>query len=286
MKKEKIMQVVETNGGAIESSDVLEKLVISGDLSKLTSGERVGYYKSVCSTLGLNPLTKPFDYIKLSGRLRLYATKDAADQLRKLHNVSVILVNREINADIDMCIVDVEAKLPDGRADFATGSVSIAGCKGDMLANAIMKCETKAKRRVTLSICGLGWTDETEVETIPNSEEVDVDMNTGEIADTDAVVGGDNESVQNLSKMLSDAKASATEIKKPEVKEEKSSWEDDFTKQEIIDIINERLKPKLDPFEYAEFKGKTCGSTELIKLKKAELAEFAESLKEHIERKQ
>ncbi len=28
---------------------------------------------------------------------------------------------------------------------------------------------TKAKRRVTLSICGLGWLDETEVESIPAS---------------------------------------------------------------------------------------------------------------------
>jgi hypothetical protein len=31
----------------------------------------------------------------------------------------------------------------------------------------VLKCVTKAKRRVTLSICGLGWLDETEVETIP-----------------------------------------------------------------------------------------------------------------------
>ena len=30
-----------------------------------------------------------------------------------------------------------------------------------------MKAETKAKRRVTLSIAGLGWLDETELETIP-----------------------------------------------------------------------------------------------------------------------
>ena len=30
-----------------------------------------------------------------------------------------------------------------------------------------MKAETKAKRRVTLSICGLGMLDETEVETVP-----------------------------------------------------------------------------------------------------------------------
>jgi hypothetical protein len=34
-------------------------------------------------------------------------------------------------------------------------------------ANTILKAITKAKRRVTLSICGLGWLDETEVEDIP-----------------------------------------------------------------------------------------------------------------------
>ena len=37
------------------------------------------------------------------------------------------------------------------------------------LANAIMKTETKAKRRATLSICGLGFLDESEIETIPRT---------------------------------------------------------------------------------------------------------------------
>ena len=32
-----------------------------------------------------------------------------------------------------------------------------------------MKAETKAKRRATLSICGLGMLDETEIETIPDA---------------------------------------------------------------------------------------------------------------------
>jgi len=35
-----------------------------------------------------------------------------------------------------------------------------------------MKAETKAKRRVTLSIAGLGWLDETELDTIPHSRPV------------------------------------------------------------------------------------------------------------------
>ena len=42
------------------------------------------------------------------------------------------------------------------------GVVSITGLKGENLANAMMKAETKAKRRATLSICGLGWMDEVE----------------------------------------------------------------------------------------------------------------------------
>jgi hypothetical protein len=47
--------------------------------------------------------------------------------------------------------------------------VTVGHLKGDALANALMKAETKAKRRVTLSIAGLGWLDETELETIPQS---------------------------------------------------------------------------------------------------------------------
>jgi hypothetical protein len=44
-----------------------------------------------------------------------------------------------------------------------------------------MKAITKAKRRVTLSICGLGWLDETEIESIPSAMPARVDIDTGEI---------------------------------------------------------------------------------------------------------
>jgi len=53
-----------------------------------------------------------------------------------------------------------------GRQDASTGAVCIKNLKGDDLANAIMKAETKAKRRATLSICGLGILDESETDTI------------------------------------------------------------------------------------------------------------------------
>jgi hypothetical protein len=56
--------------------------------------------------------------------------------------------------------------MPNGRCDESTGAVSVSGLKGEALANAYMKAETKAKRRVTLSILGLNMLDESEVESM------------------------------------------------------------------------------------------------------------------------
>ena len=63
-----------------DASDIMEAVLLAGDLSKLTADERTSYYMKSCASLGLNPYTKPFDYIKLSGREVLYATKGCADQ--------------------------------------------------------------------------------------------------------------------------------------------------------------------------------------------------------------
>lgn len=142
----------------------LESTLIQGDLSKLTTEERASYYLQVCNSLGLNHLTKPFDYIPLGGKLTLYAKRDATDQLRNLRNVSVEIVARDKSAD--MYAVTARARMPNGRTDESIGAVSIAKLTGEHLANAIMKAETKAKRRVTLSICGLGILDEIEVDSI------------------------------------------------------------------------------------------------------------------------
>lgn len=151
-------------------TEAVETALITGDLSKLTSAERLAYYKSVCESLGLNPLTKPFDYITLNGKLTLYARKDATDQLRNHRGVSITRLEREKVDDI--YTVTAYAQTQDGRSDSSIGAVCIASLKGDALANAFMKAETKAKRRVTLSICGLGMLDETEVATIPDARPI------------------------------------------------------------------------------------------------------------------
>lgn len=151
-----------------QAGAVMERVVIQGDLSKLAPADRVTYYNTVCQSLGLNPFTRPFEYIQLNGKLTLYAKKDATEQLRKINGVSIERLERE---SMEGCyIVTAYARERTGRIDSSIGAVSIQGVKGDSLANAMMKAETKAKRRVTLSICGLGMLDETEIETIAEAE--------------------------------------------------------------------------------------------------------------------
>ena len=142
----------------------IEKVLIGGDLAPLTPEQRLSYYNRICESLGLNPLTKPFAYITLNSKMQLYALKDCTEQLRKIHGVSITSVDpKQIG---DLLVVVAAAQDREGRIDSSTGAVNVKGVSGENLANAMMKCETKAKRRVTLSLCGLGMLDETEIDTL------------------------------------------------------------------------------------------------------------------------
>jgi hypothetical protein len=154
-----------TNLTPIKAGEIIEAVIARGDIAALTPEERAKYYSRVCQSVGLNPMTRPFEYITLNGKLTLYARKDATDQLRAIHEVSVTdLIESERDGVFVVTAKVVNGK---GRMDAAKGAVSVQGLKGEALANALMKAETKAKRRATLSICGLGFLDETEIEDIP-----------------------------------------------------------------------------------------------------------------------
>lgn len=152
-----------------QHGDIIESVIAKGDLSRLTVDERNIYYREVCRSVGLNPLTQPFAYITLNGKLTLYAKRDAADQLRKNNGISIEIVSQD--ASDGLLTVHVRAKDKSGRLDEDLGVVSFPETlKGEARANAILKAVTKAKRRVTLSISGLGFLDETEVEDIPGTK--------------------------------------------------------------------------------------------------------------------
>ncbi len=181
-----------------------EQVAIAGDLAKLTPDQRMSYYGEVCRSMGLNPLTRPFEYIVLNDKLTLYARRDATDQLRKIHGVNISIIARETVEGV--YVVTARATTAEGRSDESVGAVPLVKEDGEWQvsqngrryfkgngqyrplgpeerANAMMKAETKAKRRVTLSVVGLGWLDETELETVPSARNVQVDRTTGEIRD-------------------------------------------------------------------------------------------------------
>jgi len=151
---------------------LLEKVITSNDLAGLSPLEKVSHIKQVCESLGLNPLTKPIQLIKFQGKETMYVTKDATEQLRKNNKVSITKIENQMMDGI--YIVTAHATTPDGRTDASTGAINIKGLVGENLCNAMLKAETKAKRRVTLSICGLGFIDECEADSIPGAKKIDV----------------------------------------------------------------------------------------------------------------
>lgn len=175
---------------------VMEKVIIQGDLSVLNPNERLIYYTKVCESMGLNPITRPFEYLSLGKgndkKMILYAKRECTEQLRKIHKVKVNIISRERVGDA-YCVT-ARATLPDGREDESIGAVSLVKDEvvwdekkqkyiptGNIIPlnhkefiNALMACETKAKRRVTLSIVGLGMMDESELESVEGAERVEV----------------------------------------------------------------------------------------------------------------
>jgi hypothetical protein len=149
-----------------------------GDLAKLTPEQRVSYYLAVCQSAGLNPLTRPFTLMKnKAGEVILYANKQCAEQLRKRDRVSLRVVSREEANGI--YIVTIRASTLD-REEEAIGALALDGLKGQALADAYMKCETKAKNRATMAICGLGFAMDEDAYASP----VPFDTRTGEITES------------------------------------------------------------------------------------------------------
>jgi hypothetical protein len=187
----------------------IETALMVGDLSKMDAATRIQYYLALCQSSGLNPLTRPFIVLKAeSGEMVWYATRECAEQLRKRHRVSMRVLSRERTED-GLYIVTVEASTPDGRVEQAQGIVPITKTKGTWkttetgkryfqeaktadgepvlqllsgkeLADALHRAESKAKRRCTLALCGLGLPEVDERQT---AQAVRFDPQTGTLDD-------------------------------------------------------------------------------------------------------
>lgn len=168
------------NSLPVSTGEEIQHVLQMGDLAKLTQEERARYYLSACASIGLNPLTRPFTLLKnQQGEIFLFANKLCAEQLRKRDKISVRIVSRE--RDKELYTVIAQATTPDGREEESIAVVAIKDLTGQQLANQIMRCETKAKNRVTMAICGLGFAADDDAD--PKAISVSFNPNTGEIAE-------------------------------------------------------------------------------------------------------
>ena len=168
--------------------EIIQKIVTTGDLSGLSTEQKMGYLMYMCAKLDLDPAAQPFNLISFKQgfvtKEVLYCTKAGAEQITKNNNVSHSIISLESNDGL--YIVKARASMPDGRYVEDMGIVDISkGFGGNLpdntqLANLMLKAVTKAKRRATLSLLGLGMMDETEVQTLPEAKVVDITPKTSE----------------------------------------------------------------------------------------------------------
>lgn len=167
-----------------QAADLFHKLIINGDLSNMDAAQQIEYYKLVCSRVGLDAYQKPFDLLKLNGKLTLYANKTATAQLTALRNLKVSIVAREVVGD--QYVVTARCETPSGGYSEDIGAVPIGNVRGDAASNAMKKASTQAKRRAILAACGLGMLDEEEVVQIRDAERVPLpDLNVQTITQQD-----------------------------------------------------------------------------------------------------
>ncbi len=141
--------------------EMISSLVLNGDLRGLNPKQKVEYYRALCARLGLDPATQPLKLLKLQGREILYCDRSGAQQLNRKHGIGHQIMAREVVNDC--YVVTARATATGGRYEESIGAVPILGLKGEALCNAMMKAETKAKRRSTLDLSGLGMLDESEL---------------------------------------------------------------------------------------------------------------------------
>jgi hypothetical protein len=185
-----------------ELPEEISKAVALNDLGKLSDDNKIQYYYAFCKSLGMNPLQKPFEFIKFQGgAIQLYATKNCGQQLAVRNGISLVKVDEKVADGLMEITYRASTNGESGRQVDDIGVVSIKGLFGNDLANAKMKCHTKAMRRVTFSFLGLGILDETEIGTIKGATKSEPDF--------------ESETIVNEVPVVQDAEASDTLISEP-----------------------------------------------------------------------
>lgn len=137
--------------------------LLHNDWSKVTPGEELRYTQALCASLSIPTPLNPFRLITLSGKKVLYAGAEVTRLLAERNVLSIQIIKIYTEKETNIHTVEVRAIQRDGRYTDDIGSIYVGGLSGQKLADAKMKCITKAKRRVVLSFCGLSVLDDEDV---------------------------------------------------------------------------------------------------------------------------
>lgn len=182
------------NKERIDIKKLLGVFGANGSLHHLDNSGLVAFRAKLCNYIGLNPYTLPFRfYSNSAGEIFLYATKDACAQLRELKGISVThttdYLRDEFLKTITIKITGMNKK---GRSSIATGSVSYENALPGDIHNYIMWAETKALRRLTLDLSGLGVLADVEVKDMQDVTALNVIPEEKEEGDVDVVQRDNN----------------------------------------------------------------------------------------------
>lgn len=148
----------------------------SGNVAQLKEAEKDFVLAKLCEKYNLDPILRPFDLIDFRGVQKFYMTASATNQLANAKSLSRTVESLEIDpvSMLAKCIVKV-SEPSTGRVEMSHGFISLSKfqaptkeelaskkfepkrvmLEGDDLANALLKLETKTKRRATLSFFGV-----------------------------------------------------------------------------------------------------------------------------------
>lgn len=152
-----------------ELSAAVRAYLRTGDLSFLPDYEKEKVLLKMCDHYSLDAVLRPFILIKLNGKEIWYATKAATDQVAAKFNLTREVV--EIKENLERGIIECKVKISQENSNRTetciaavsiiefgrdpSGKVEARPMRGEAYANALMKVETKAKRRATLGWLGI-----------------------------------------------------------------------------------------------------------------------------------
>lgn len=173
----------------LEEKKLLAAFALNKDVSSWDNGSKIQFIALVNKKAGL-----PFGTIGLLRTVSKkcingvweeipkevpYADRQTTVELGAQRKVSVQLIERDIIPASHALFVARATDVDSGRYVDATGVCALTDNKGaltgDKFANKIMHAETKAKRRATLELCGLGFLDESETESMEGVSKVELE---------------------------------------------------------------------------------------------------------------